>query len=105
MTSFNHMCCHSWQGSQEPLFSKTMLGPTPQEYHKTTSSTLLPFPGLLDPQICHQSSTSDIIWNGKLTAYEFGRTRGTFTITVERDVSGHHAHLLNAHLYRIVHSY
>ncbi|GFT84983.1 transposable element Tcb1 transposase [Trichonephila clavipes] len=38
--------------------------------------------------------------------YEFGRTRGAFTATVERDVSGHHTELvcLNARSYRIVHS-
>ncbi|GFW94991.1 uncharacterized protein TNCV_1464891 [Trichonephila clavipes] len=30
MTSCNHMCCHSCNGSQEPFFNKTMLGLTPQ---------------------------------------------------------------------------
>ncbi|GFV53075.1 transposable element Tcb1 transposase [Trichonephila clavipes] len=27
MTSCNHMCCHSCNGSQELFFNKTMLGP------------------------------------------------------------------------------
>ncbi|GFW91202.1 uncharacterized protein TNCV_3301781 [Trichonephila clavipes] len=30
MTSCNHMCCHSYNGSQEPFFNKTMLGLTRQ---------------------------------------------------------------------------
>ncbi|GFU87861.1 hypothetical protein TNCV_964171 [Trichonephila clavipes] len=37
-----------------------------QEYHKTASVTLPSFPGLLDPQICHKSRISGIIWDGKL---------------------------------------
>ncbi|GFU71442.1 hypothetical protein TNCV_2378291 [Trichonephila clavipes] len=66
-TSFSHICCHSWQGSKEPFFNKIiLLGHTQQQYHKTASATLPPFPGLLDLQICHQSRTSGIIWDGKL---------------------------------------
>ncbi|GFT84932.1 transposable element Tcb2 transposase [Trichonephila clavipes] len=65
-TSCNHMCCHSCNGSQEPFFSKTMLGLTWQRCHKTVSTPLLPFLELPDPQICLQSSTSGIIWNGEL---------------------------------------
>ncbi|GFS64437.1 transposable element Tcb1 transposase [Trichonephila clavipes] len=40
------------------------------------------------------------------TDYEFDRTRGAFTATVERDVSGHHTKLVcfNARKYRIMHS-
>ncbi|GFS53376.1 transposable element Tcb2 transposase [Trichonephila clavipes] len=67
MTSRNHMFCHSCNGSQEPFFNKTMLGLTRQGCHKTASALLLPFLGLLDPQICFQSSISGIIWNGELS--------------------------------------
>ncbi|GFX60019.1 uncharacterized protein TNCV_4557001 [Trichonephila clavipes] len=63
MTSWNHMCCHSCNGSQEPFFNKTMLGFTRKGCHKTVFALLLPFLGLLDPQICLQSSISEIIWD------------------------------------------
>ncbi|GFT42569.1 uncharacterized protein TNCV_1788071 [Trichonephila clavipes] len=52
MTSCNHMCCHSCNGSKEPFFNKTMLGLTRQECHKTVSALLLSFFRLPDPQMC-----------------------------------------------------
>ncbi|GFV01974.1 hypothetical protein TNCV_4979221 [Trichonephila clavipes] len=58
-TSFSYMCSHSWQGSREPFFNRTMLGHTKQGCHKIASATLPPFPGLLDRQIYHQSIISD----------------------------------------------
>ncbi|GFV74468.1 hypothetical protein TNCV_5129101 [Trichonephila clavipes] len=74
-----------------------------QGYHKTFSITLTPFPDLVDPQICHQSSLPEIIWDGKLDSL---RNRGLFTATLQGNVSGHHTELvcLNALSYRIVHS-
>ncbi|GFU17292.1 transposable element Tcb2 transposase [Trichonephila clavipes] len=66
MTSCNHMCCHSFNGSKEPFFNKTMLGLTRQGCHKTVSTLLLHFLGLPDSQICIQSSISEIIWDGEL---------------------------------------
>ncbi|GFT38951.1 transposable element Tcb2 transposase [Trichonephila clavipes] len=48
------------------LFNKTMLDHTQQGCHKTASTTLPPFSGLTDPQICHQSSIYGIICNGTL---------------------------------------
>ncbi|GFV54222.1 uncharacterized protein TNCV_3467371 [Trichonephila clavipes] len=66
MTSCNHMCCHSCNGSQEPFFNKTMLDLTRQGGHKTESALLQPFLGLPDPQVCLQSSISGIIWDGEL---------------------------------------
>ncbi|GFV11361.1 transposable element Tcb2 transposase [Trichonephila clavipes] len=61
MTSCNHMCCHSCNGFQDPLFNKTMLGLKRQGFPKTVSALLLPFLALPDPQICLQSSISVII--------------------------------------------
>ncbi|GFY09744.1 uncharacterized protein TNCV_3697061 [Trichonephila clavipes] len=58
MTSCNHMCCYSCNGSQEPFFNKIMLCLTRQRCHKTVSALLLPFLGLPDSQICLQSSIS-----------------------------------------------
>ncbi|GFV99983.1 transposable element Tcb2 transposase [Trichonephila clavipes] len=42
MTSCNHMCCHSCNGSQEPFFNMTMLGLTRQICIRTV--TTLPWP-------------------------------------------------------------
>ncbi|GFU13430.1 uncharacterized protein TNCV_937431 [Trichonephila clavipes] len=42
MTSCNHMCCHSCNGSQEPFFNKTMLGLTRKYCLRTV--TTLPWP-------------------------------------------------------------
>ncbi|GFW89943.1 hypothetical protein TNCV_864731 [Trichonephila clavipes] len=53
-------------GSQEPLFNQTMLAHKQQGCHKTASTTLPPFPGLLDSLFRHQLSISGIIWEGKL---------------------------------------
>ncbi|GFW88998.1 transposable element Tcb1 transposase [Trichonephila clavipes] len=61
-----YVFCHSCNGSQEPLFNKTMLGLIRQGCHKTISALLLPFLGLSNPQICLQSSISGIIWDGEL---------------------------------------
>ncbi|GFX52132.1 hypothetical protein TNCV_547911 [Trichonephila clavipes] len=67
---------------------------TQQECCKTAFVTFSPIPGLLDPQFCHQLNISGIIWDGKFVDYEFGRTRGAFTATAERYVSGHHTELV-----------
>ncbi|GFX77071.1 uncharacterized protein TNCV_1072711 [Trichonephila clavipes] len=66
MTSCNHMCCHSCNGSKKPFINKTLLGLTSQGCHKTVSTLLLPFLGLPDLQMCLQSSISGIIWDGDL---------------------------------------
>ncbi|GFV28834.1 uncharacterized protein TNCV_4544971 [Trichonephila clavipes] len=58
--------CHSFNGSQEPFFNKTMLGLTRQWYHKTVSALLLLFLGLPYPQIFLQSSISGRIWDSEL---------------------------------------
>ncbi|GFW80955.1 transposable element Tcb2 transposase [Trichonephila clavipes] len=46
------------------IFQQDNAGLTHQGCHKTVSTLLLPFLGLLDPQICLQSSISGIIWDG-----------------------------------------
>ncbi|GFS54714.1 transposable element Tcb1 transposase [Trichonephila clavipes] len=38
----NHMCCHSCNGFQEPVFNKTMLSLTGQGCHKTVSASYYP---------------------------------------------------------------
>ncbi|GFX86160.1 hypothetical protein TNCV_2560421 [Trichonephila clavipes] len=76
-----------------------MLSHTQRGCRKTASTTLRPFPGLLDPQICYESRTASLL------AYELSQTRDAFTTTVKRDVSGHTELIfLSARSYRIVHS-
>ncbi|GFU55620.1 uncharacterized protein TNCV_3193191 [Trichonephila clavipes] len=89
MTSCNHKCCHSCNGSHNPFFNKTMLGLTLQGCHKTVYALLLLFLGLPDPQICLQSSISGIYHQD--------------TSDMERNVLRHHTELvcLNARSYRI----
>ncbi|GFT20910.1 uncharacterized protein TNCV_3130681 [Trichonephila clavipes] len=94
MTSCNHICCNSWNGSQEPFLNKTMLSFTQQAFHKTFFALLLSFLGLHDSQILLQSSISGIIWDGELASYEFVRTRGKVTANMERNVSRHHTEML-----------
>ncbi|GFY11192.1 transposable element Tcb2 transposase [Trichonephila clavipes] len=48
------------------ILNKTMLGLTRQGCHKTISGRLQLFLSLPDPQVCLQSSISDIIWDGEL---------------------------------------
>ncbi|GFW61514.1 uncharacterized protein TNCV_347621 [Trichonephila clavipes] len=66
LTSCNHMCCHSCNGSKEPFFNKTMLGLTRQGYHNTVSALVLPLVDLPGHQVCLQSSISGINWDGEL---------------------------------------
>ncbi|GFX99980.1 uncharacterized protein TNCV_260171 [Trichonephila clavipes] len=68
MTSCNHMCWHSCNGSQEPFFNKTMLDLIRQGCHKTVFALLLPVLGLPDPQICLQSCISGIASLNELKA-------------------------------------
>ncbi|GFT97124.1 uncharacterized protein TNCV_3857911 [Trichonephila clavipes] len=94
-------------GVMEPFFNKTMFVLTRKGCHKTVSTLLLPFLGLLDSQICLQLSISGIIWDGELGIPKFERTRGKVTSNMERNVSRHHTKLvcINARSYRIEHSH
>ncbi|GFW79422.1 uncharacterized protein TNCV_3458921 [Trichonephila clavipes] len=107
MTSCNHMCCHSCNGSQEPFLYQIMLVHTQQgsltrlpssHYHHSLDCWIPRFV----TNRAFLGSFGTVSW----TAYEFGRTKDAFTATVERDVSGHHTELvcLNARSYCIVHS-
>ncbi|GFX48326.1 transposable element Tcb2 transposase [Trichonephila clavipes] len=53
------------------VFLQDNARPHRAKMHKTAFSTLPPFPGLLDPQICHQLSISEIIWDSKLGSLRF----------------------------------
>ncbi|GFV43010.1 hypothetical protein TNCV_3680351 [Trichonephila clavipes] len=84
MTSFRHMRCHSWQLSQRQFLYKTMLGHTQQGYHKTASTTLPPFPGLLDPRFVTNPAYMGSFGMTSWTFNEFERIRGAVTLTVEQ---------------------
>ncbi|GFT86566.1 uncharacterized protein TNCV_641391 [Trichonephila clavipes] len=104
MDILQSQCCHSWNGSQEPFFNKTMLGGlTRQGCHKTVSALLLPFLDQPNFHICLQSS---IFGMASWVSHEFERTGGKVTVNMERNVSGHHTELvcLSARSYCIVHS-
>ncbi|GFV96464.1 uncharacterized protein TNCV_2943971 [Trichonephila clavipes] len=58
-----------------------------QGCHKTVSALLLHFIGLLEPQICLQSSISVIIWDGELSISRVERTRGKVTVNLELKIS------------------
>ncbi|GFX48407.1 uncharacterized protein TNCV_4614031 [Trichonephila clavipes] len=106
MTSCNHMCCHSYNGSQEPFFNKTMPGLTRQECHKTVSALLLSFLGLPDPRFVSERAYLGSFGMASWASHEFERTRGKVTANMERYVSRHHSELvsLNARSYHIAHS-
>ncbi|GFW60789.1 hypothetical protein TNCV_2672101 [Trichonephila clavipes] len=55
-----------------------MLGHTQEGYRKTATAPLPPFPGLLDPQICHQSSISRIIWDEGEESYKLANGYGNY---------------------------
>ncbi|GFS59208.1 transposable element Tcb1 transposase [Trichonephila clavipes] len=106
MTSVSHMCCHSWKDTHEPFIQKQcsathsngvtrLLSP---HYHLFLICSL----SRLVTSRAYLGSLVTTNW----TAYEFGRTRGTFTATVERDVSGYYMELvfLNAHSCHIMDS-
>ncbi|GFT64760.1 hypothetical protein TNCV_4545091 [Trichonephila clavipes] len=40
MTFFNHMCCHSWLGSQKSFFKGTGLSHTQQKFNRNVSAAL-----------------------------------------------------------------
>ncbi|GFV17308.1 transposable element Tcb2 transposase [Trichonephila clavipes] len=48
------------------ILNRKLLGLTRQGCHKAISGRLQSFLGLPDPQVCLQSSISDIIWHGEL---------------------------------------
>ncbi|GFW86684.1 uncharacterized protein TNCV_4334681 [Trichonephila clavipes] len=91
MTSCNHMCCHSCNGSQEPFFNKTMLGLTRQGCHKTVSA-LLPWPARSS-----DLSVIEHIWNhlGRRAGHPTSlNERLNITANMEQNFLGHHTELV-----------
>ncbi|GFX68761.1 uncharacterized protein TNCV_4070051 [Trichonephila clavipes] len=102
MTSCNHMCCHSCNGSQEPFFNNTMLGLKQQGYHKSVSPLLLSFLGLPIPRFVSNRAYLESFGMASWASHAFERTRGKVTVNMERDIS--ELVYLNARSFRIVHS-
>ncbi|GFX75792.1 uncharacterized protein TNCV_2237641 [Trichonephila clavipes] len=105
MIPCNHMCCHSCNDSQEPFFTKTVLGLSWQGCHKTVSALLLPFVDLSDPRFVSNPAYMGSFGTASWASHEFERTRGKVTANMERNVSTHHTELvcLKARSYCIVH--
>ncbi|GFV11076.1 uncharacterized protein TNCV_2718201 [Trichonephila clavipes] len=106
MTSCNHMCCHSCNGSQVPFFNKTMLGLTQQGCHKTSPYCYYLSLACSIPRFVSNRAYLGSFGMANWTSHEFERTRGKVTANMERNVSRHHTELLclDARSYRIVHS-
>ncbi|GFX50431.1 hypothetical protein TNCV_770031 [Trichonephila clavipes] len=66
------------------IFHQNNARPHTARDHKTVFPLLLQFRGLPDPQICLQSSQSEIIWDGELGN---PRIRGKVLANMERNVS------------------
>ncbi|GFW78032.1 hypothetical protein TNCV_135021 [Trichonephila clavipes] len=66
MTSSNHMCCHSFNGYQEPFFQQDNARPHTAKVSQDCLRTVTTLLGLPDPQISLQSSISGIIWDEEL---------------------------------------
>ncbi|GFT95519.1 transposable element Tcb1 transposase [Trichonephila clavipes] len=106
MTSCNHMCCHSCNGSQEPFSTRQCSvshgkGVTRLSPHCYYPSLACPIYRFVSNR-AYLGSFGMVSW----TSYEFERTRGKVTANMERNVSRHHSELvcLKARSYRIVHS-
>ncbi|GFX48633.1 transposable element Tcb1 transposase [Trichonephila clavipes] len=106
MTSCNHMCCHSCNGSQEPFSTRQCSashgkGVTRLSPHCFYPSLAFPIPRFVSNR-AYLGSFGTASW----ASHEFERTRGKVTANMERNVSRHHTELvpLNARSYRIVHS-
>ncbi|GFS61519.1 hypothetical protein TNCV_4312271 [Trichonephila clavipes] len=70
----------------------------------TASTTLPPSLASSIPRFVTNRAYLGSFGTASWTIYEFGRTRGAFTTTVEPDVSGHHMEhgCINAHSYAFV---
>ncbi|GFX98889.1 uncharacterized protein TNCV_1504651 [Trichonephila clavipes] len=103
MTSCNHMCCHSCNGSQGQ--QNNVRPPTARVsqdcLHCYYPSLAFPIPRFVSNR-AYLGSFGMASW----ASLEFERTRGKVTANMERNVSRHHTELvcLNAQSYRIVHS-
>ncbi|GFX14701.1 transposable element Tcb1 transposase [Trichonephila clavipes] len=94
MTSCNHMCCPSCNGSQEPFTTrqcsashgKGVIRLSPHCYYP---SLACPIPIFVSNQ-AYLGSFGTVSW----AFHEFERTRGKDTANMERNVSRHHTELV-----------
>ncbi|GFX37568.1 uncharacterized protein TNCV_3200921 [Trichonephila clavipes] len=98
MTSCNHMCCHSCNGSQELFFNKTMLGLTRKGVTRLSPQCYYPSLTYLNPRFVSNRAYLGSFGMVSWASHEFERTRGKVTANMERNVSRHHTELacLNA---------
>ncbi|GFX70714.1 transposable element Tcb1 transposase [Trichonephila clavipes] len=103
MTSCNHMCCHTCNGSQEPFFNKTTHGKgvtrlSPHCYYPSLACPI--------PRFVYNRAYLGSFGMASWASHESERTRSKVIANMERNVSRHHTELvrLNARSYRIEHS-
>ncbi|GFY11149.1 transposable element Tcb1 transposase [Trichonephila clavipes] len=94
MTSSNHMCCHSCNGSQEPFSTRQCSashgkGITKLSPHCCNSSLACPIRRFVSNR-AYLGSFGTASW----AFHEFERTRGKVTANMELNVSKHHTELM-----------
>ncbi|GFT85145.1 uncharacterized protein TNCV_496161 [Trichonephila clavipes] len=106
MTSCNHMCCHSCNGSQEPFLNKTMQASRGKGVTRLYLHCYYPFLACPIPRFVSNRTYLRSFETTSWASHEFERTRGKVTANIKRNVSRHHTELvcLNDRSYRIVHS-
>ncbi|GFS78814.1 transposable element Tcb1 transposase [Trichonephila clavipes] len=105
MTSCNHMCCRSCNGSQEPFSTRQC-----SDSHGKGVARLSPhcyYPSLAFTNAIFVSNRAYLgsLGAADWASHEFERTRGKVTAIMERIVSRRHTELicLNAQLYIVSH--
>ncbi|GFX76029.1 uncharacterized protein TNCV_3718001 [Trichonephila clavipes] len=107
MTSCNHMCFRSCNGSQEPFFNNTMLGLNSKGVTRLSPHGCYPSLACSIPRFVSNRAYLRSFGTASWAAHEFERTDDKVTANVERDVSGTYYTkrvCLDARSYRIVHS-
>ncbi|GFU76318.1 transposable element Tcb1 transposase [Trichonephila clavipes] len=106
MTSCNHMCCHSCNGSQEPFSTRQCSVSHGKAVIRLSLHCYYPYLASPIPRFVSNQAYLESFGKTSWASQEFERTRGKVTANMERNVSRHHTELVcpNARSYRIVHS-
>ncbi|GFT58730.1 uncharacterized protein TNCV_1360891 [Trichonephila clavipes] len=94
LTTCNHMCWHSCNGSQKPFFNKIMLGITRKVYYKTTSHCYYPSLACPIPRFVSNQAYLGTFRAKSWESQEFERASGKAKANMERNVSRHHTDIL-----------
>ncbi|GFV21033.1 transposable element Tcb1 transposase [Trichonephila clavipes] len=106
MTSCNHMCFPSCNGSQEPFSTGQCSASHDKGIIDCLCNCYYASLACLIPRFVSNRAYLGSFGTASWASHEFERTRGKVTANMERNVLRHHTELvyLNARSYRIVHS-